>query len=105
MNREKVIKALECRKSSDKRCGNPCEKTGFCYYARAIRGSDGEIYLPYVCDKEQICKDAIALLKEQKATRPELIMGTSICDCGKCKHAVAPGMNYCPVCGCRIDWN
>lgn len=66
VDRENVIKALECRKSSDKRCGNPCEETGFCYYARAIRGIDGEIYLPYVCDKEQICKDALELLKEQQ---------------------------------------
>lgn len=51
------------------------------------------------------CSSALELLKEQDAIRPEPIMGTSVCDCGKCKHAVAPGMNYCPTCGCQIDWN
>ena len=65
MDREKVIKALECRKNADKRCGNPCEDIGLCHYATAIRGLDGEIYRPFICDRERICADAITLLKEQ----------------------------------------
>ena len=65
-DREKVIKALECRKNADKRCGNPCEDTGLCHYATAVRGLDGEIYKPFICDRERICADAIALLKEQE---------------------------------------
>lgn len=56
-------------------------------------------------DLHEMYTDVIALLKEQEAVKPEPIMGTSISDCGKCRHAVAPGMDYCPVCGCRIDWN
>ena len=65
-DREKVIKALECRKKADKRCGNPCEDTGLCHYATAVRGLDGEIYKPFICDRERICADVLALLKEQE---------------------------------------
>ena len=63
MDREKVIKAIECRKNADKRCGNLCEETGACHYATAVRGLDGEIYKPFICNREQIYDDAIALLK------------------------------------------
>jgi hypothetical protein len=63
---EEVIKALECRKNADKRCGNPCEDTGLCHYAKAVRGLDGEIYRPFICDRERICADALALLKKQQ---------------------------------------
>ena len=66
MNIEKVIKALECRKNADKRCGNPCEDTGLCHYATAVRGLDGGIYRPFICDRERLCEDAIALLKKQQ---------------------------------------
>lgn len=58
-----------------------------------------------ICWKSKLIRDVLSLLKEREAVKPEPIMGTSISDCGKCRHAVAPGMNYCPVCGCRIDWN
>ena len=64
-DREKVIKALECRKNADKRCGNPCEETGMCHYATAVRDLDGEIYKPFVCDRERICTDALALINTQ----------------------------------------
>lgn len=66
MDSEKVIKALECRKNADKRCENPCEDTGLCHYATAVRGLDGEIYKPFICDMERICADALAMLKEQE---------------------------------------
>ena len=72
MDREKVIKALECIKNADKRCGNPCEDTGLCHYATAVRGLDGEIYRPFICDRERICADAIAMLKEQEKRINEL---------------------------------
>ena len=64
---DKVITALECRKNADKRCGNPCEELGMCHYATAVRDINGEIYRPFICDRERICTDAIILLKEQKA--------------------------------------
>ena len=74
-DREKVIKALECRKNADKRCGNPCEESGMCHYATAVRDINGEIYRPFICDRERICVDALALLKEQE---------TELCDrCGR----------------------
>ena len=63
-DREIIINAIKCRAKRNKRCGNPCEETGFCHYATAIRGLDGEIYKPYVCDVERLCNDTIALLKE-----------------------------------------
>lgn len=69
---EKIIKALECRKNADKRCGNPCEDTGLCHYATAVRGLDGEIYRPFICDMGRIYADAIELLKEQGQTINEL---------------------------------
>ena len=73
MNSEKVIKALECRKNVDKRCGNPCEDTGLCHYATAVRGLDGEIYRPFICDREKICVDAITMIKEQEELINELL--------------------------------
>ena len=68
MDMENVIKALECRKNADKRCGNPCEDTGLCHYAKAMRGLDGKAFKPFtfICDRERICADAIALLEEQQ---------------------------------------
>ena len=63
---EKVIKALECRKNAGNRYRNPCAETGMCHYATAIHDINGEIYRPFICDRERICTDALALLKEQE---------------------------------------
>ena len=63
---EKVIKALECRATQNKRFENPCAETGCCHYAKALVGLDGEIYTPYFCEVERLCADTIALLKEQE---------------------------------------
>lgn len=67
MDRDKVIKGLECRKNAEMRCGNPCEETGNCKYATLIRDPSGEPYYPYICDRKKLCEDALALLKEQEA--------------------------------------
>ena len=83
-DREKVIKALECRKNADKRCGNPCEESGMCHYATAIRGLDGDIYKPFICDRERICADALAILKEQ----PEVV---------RCRECIRRGTYDCPI--------
>ena len=114
IDREKVIKALKCRKDADNRCGNPCEYTGFCHYAKAIRGSDGEIYLPYICDRERICADSLALLEEQEAVKPKLV-GESMWRCGKCEALLGwedftpSGIElvqykFCPECGKKVKW-
>lgn len=57
VDREKVIKAIKCRRDRNKRCGNPCEETGNCIYAKCVVGLDGEPYYPFFCDTEQLCND------------------------------------------------
>ena len=64
IDREKVIKAVECRRNVHKRCGNPCEQIGNCEYAAWVRDSDGEPYYPCCCDTEKLCDDILLLLKE-----------------------------------------
>ena len=66
IDREKVIKAVECRKNVHKRCGNPCERIGDCEYAVWARDSDSEPYYPCCCDIEKLCDDILFLLKEQE---------------------------------------
>ena len=109
IDREKVIKALECRKNADKRCGNPCEETGLCHYATAVRGLDGEIYKPFICDRESICADAIALLKEQEAVRPKSKVRHGAYAqiqhfCGNCNTMLHGKPKYCSECGKAVLW-
>lgn len=110
MDRENVIKALECIKNADKRCGNPCEDTGLCHYRTAVRGLDGEIYRPFICDRERICADALALLKEQdEPIKPTLNESHSYVSdafkCGKCGHTIRFHAKYCEECGQAVKWN
>lgn len=65
-DREKVVKAIECRKTAHERCGNPCERTGACEYAAWIRDPDGTPYYPCYCDVKRLCEDVLALLREQE---------------------------------------
>ena len=67
IDRDKVIKAVECRRNVHKRCGNPCERIGDCEYAVWARDSDSEPYYPCCCDKEKLCDDILFLLNEQEA--------------------------------------
>lgn len=112
IDREKVIKALECRKNADKRCGNPCEDTGMCHYATAVQSLDGEIYRPFICDRERICADAIALLKEQEAVKPgkdndgtpePYIAWWYVC--GNCSWPIDMTDRYCRRCGRSVKWD
>jgi rRNA maturation endonuclease Nob1 len=74
-----------------------------CHYATAVRGLDGEIYKPFVCDKEKICADALALLKEQEAVEPRV--STAEQRCGNCNKVIEmDGWKACPWCGKMIDW-
>lgn len=70
---------------------------------RIINSKDLERWADYMERSQNVI--TYFQLEKQETVKPEPIMGTSICDCGKCKHAVTLGMNYCPVCGCQIDWN
>lgn len=111
-DREKVIKAVECRKNVHKRCGNPCEWTGNCVYAKCIRGNDGEPYYPCYCDDERLFEDVLALLREQepvqfKVTRQDKSypFWDSVCTgCGYKTSAVKDYWKYCPVCGRKVKW-
>ena len=115
IERKKVIKALECRKNADKRCGNPCEDTGLCHYATAVRGLDGEIYRPFICDRERICADALSLLKEQPEIEPKQVdlYGKDewyglVCVCPDCKAewmSDKDDTHFCPKCGQAVKWD
>lgn len=110
-NRENVIKALECRKNAHKRCGNPCERTGYCAYATWIRDPDGEPYYPCYCDVERLCDDAIALLEEQEPVAPVEEWAWYDCyKCGACsklwgKTYEIERWNFCPWCGKAVKWD
>lgn len=107
-DREKVIKAVECRKNVHKRCGNPCEQIGNCEYAAWIRDSDGEPYYPCCCDTEKLCDDILFLLKEQETVEP-IDLGLSAdfitWGCPICKRWLDHDYKYCPYCGKAVKWN
>lgn len=114
-DREKVIKAIKCRRSAHKRCGNPCERTGGCAYAAWIRDLDGEPYYPCYCDVERLCDDALALLREQEPQEPHYCEADDSWICGNCGETVGydefnPGgidpvrNKYCPECGRKVKW-
>ena len=115
MDRAKLIKAIECRKEARKRCGNPCEETGACAYARCV--TDGNrTYLPYYCDVEQICEDALTLLKEQERHGRWIPVDPNKYDfaiewcCSECDKDVLIAeydkecsYAFCPNCGAKMD--
>lgn len=92
MDREKVIKALECCKRKD---GNECK---VCPY------TENEY-----CT-EDMAADALALLKEQEAILVDTkVVGTSHGDmevycCRDCRTILDPAFHYCPNCGQAVKW-
>ena len=72
IDRETVIKALQCRKNAGHRFANPCEENGACHYACQIRDINGDPYFPYLCDTEKICSDSLALLEPRVLTLDEV---------------------------------
>lgn len=48
--------------------------------------------------------DGYYMLDKQNSIKPKKIKGAIICNCGRCKHIISPGTNYCPACGFAIDW-
>ena len=93
IDREKVIKGLECCMSEhicrgcSYKINDECEDGGY-FYSKAI-------------------EDALTLLKEQEAVRPRYIDGkwNHFTKCGKCNTDLMSGMKYCPRCGRMIKWD
>ena len=121
IDREKVIQALQCRSHASERCENPCAETGYCHYSYQIIDGSGEPIYPFICNKKQICEDAIALLKAQEPVEPKVtvyhILPDGACDisprsvtCGACgewlieNSDVIPRYKYCPQCGRKVKW-
>jgi RNA polymerase subunit RPABC4/transcription elongation factor Spt4 len=90
MDREKVIKGLEC-------CNQVEEGCEVCPYYNDFNGCMLELR-----------EDALAMLKEQEAVEPKAIrmnaFGHPVYACGKCGHLITESMNYCHECGKRIKW-
>ena len=88
IDREKVIKGLEC-------CAGQCNYHG-CPYKDPCENANGV---------KQIMLDALALLKEQE-TDAEIEGGGR--DwwyvCGECRAVIDSSDSYCSKCGRRIRW-
>ena len=61
------------------------------------------------CDIEEMCRDALELLKEREAIEPTLIRegrnkhyNDYVCPC--CDNEVVYEQNYCSECGVRFLW-
>ena len=87
IDREKVITGLEmCATNPDPDCREKCP-----YYSA---------HAPCV---EAMCKDALELLKEQKAIKPKIdAFGHPYCP--KCKVLVYQTWSFCPHCGQELIW-
>ncbi len=109
VKRNDVIKALECLKNADKRCGNPCEETGACSYAFMAMVFPGEYVMPYLCDRKRICEDAVELLGHEPVKPIEAGWSNNhYYICGACHHDLG-GLggypSYCPECGKQVNWD
>lgn len=87
IEREKVIKALECcLKESDHLDSDPCNG---CPYA-------GKECI------DRMKADALKLLKEQKPAEP--IKLENWWKCPSCSGNIVYNMKYCPGCGRKVKW-
>ena len=99
-DREKVIKGLN-----------------HCFHGQECCGdTECPYYIEHLSDsccledcQENLKADAIALLKEQEAIKPEKEhSGSGITwwnVCGNCKTAINPNDKYCHECGRMVKWN
>ena len=98
MDREKVIKGLECCLTFDSPCGD-CP-----YYSyEDIQELDCERNLRH---------DALALLKEQESVEPKKTAYQRVDHtiayryrCGTCDMSIFPSYKYCPFCGRSVNWD
>jgi hypothetical protein len=99
INREKVIKGLECCSAMS---GEECRK---CPYHDECYGTD----LPY--GMPHLASDALQLLEEQEQEpiRPEQIFGGYSTAmpwvCGICYNPISYLASRCPHCGRRVNWS
>ena len=95
-DREKVIQGLEhCKRESEHIYDNPCK--GCPYYEKKACGN--------------LCRDALALLKEQEAVEPKKTTYQRADHtiayryrCGTCDMSIFPSYKYCPFCGQAVKW-
>ncbi len=97
MDREKVIKGLECLAQKHEQTANPCSK---CDY------HDRPNFAFCVVD---VATDALALLKEQEEVAPEVEVLNEIdrlYRCPRCyKSFFYEKQKYCDQCGQAVKWD
>lgn len=90
MDREKVIKGLECclgANECDIEPNEDCPYKGMCLCAMALRF------------------DILALLKEQETVEPQLSISGMWYECPIChRHITKDRDNYCARCGRSLKW-
>ena len=90
VDREKVIKGLECCTKGDE--VQFCRDEG-CPYADVPDDCMGDVM-----------RDALELLKAQEPVTPIIVYNRYVC--AKCRYEVRRGAdNYCPCCGKRVKWD
>ena len=105
MDRDKVIKGLECclwGSDWEKMCDEcPYEAT-----EEEKRQADWD------CHLDQLRQDALTLLKEQTPVKPvksklswEHGYNWDIWDCGHCGSQLRSDANYCDRCGHKVNWD
>ena len=73
------------------------------YFEYAVNKAHGEGW-DFVNLSTEDAKEILALLKEHEPTEP--ICNLGITRCGNCNHEIDKyeGVNYCPNCGKKVDW-
>ena len=98
IDKEKVIKGLECSANNNAACSSDCP-----YYENAVSAR---------CF-QAMTRDAIALLREQESVKPIVgEYGTRLCgNCGEEVGVISDSTpykirkNYCPECGRKVKWD
>lgn len=93
-DREKVIKGLKAHADGCGYRSHHCDAME-CPYR----------YGDESCDIEEMCRDAIELLKEQEAVKPiRQIEQTEWTVCGNCRKHIISKWTFCPYCGQAVKW-
>ena len=98
MDRDKVIKGLEC----------VIDKTNFDFkYCHSCEYRKDIDHFQYVCDADRCIVDAIALLKAQDPVEPiqDMVGDALFWVCGKCGHDLTSSDWYCANCGRAVKWD
>lgn len=109
-NKEKVIKGLECCTKYGLMCGLHCDGYEGWTNGEIVRFDDHSAECPYLkCETGcviTLARDALELLKEQDAIKPEWSKGTAFC--GNCGHRLEKKNRFtnckCQNCGRPVKW-